>query len=375
MFCNSGICSNHVRTISMNGLLGLKKRNYPRSFALFIIVFCYALFCGGFFLGFLGPKSKILVVNAGVYELENFLFAAFNQSAGVYTDPILSHLNGRMKTVIATAVNFGFLEILLNWMCVMKANKLRYVIFSLDEKIHDYLISINETSIYWKFLNSREDISLFRHPSFNFISFQKVRIVYEVLKFGYDILFLDADVILLSDPFPYFSEKSVDHYFSSNVFCPEKFDLKNASYNEGNTGFYFVRSNLRSIRIWEYAVLLLQHATELDDQTLFWGLLRDLSKYGIVRFISPLSLKDNTTEVPVFTSANLDNCIFASGFSHTIKYLKNRTIVSLHSNFLMGNEKIPTLQKYGLWFWNVSTVECDNVPEISLPFKTIISEE
>ena len=80
----------------------------------------------------------------------------------------------------------------------------------------------------------------------------KVTSVYCVLRLGWDVLFQDADLVWFRDPVPFFSsptdpsalgsERDYDAYFQDDGARSQRYAPFSA-----NTGFYFLRSNVRTV--------------------------------------------------------------------------------------------------------------------------------
>ena len=82
----------------------------------------------------------------------------------------------------------------------------------------------------------------------------KIQLILTVLKYGYKVLYVDSDVIMLKDPFSLLlSYKGYDIISQRDLqmIC---------------TGFFFIVSNNRTIRLMEYAKELIQQH-DYDDQT------------------------------------------------------------------------------------------------------------
>jgi hypothetical protein len=65
-----------------------------------------------------------------------------------------------------------------------------------------------------------ETSSAFRDRQFNIITNLKKKAVSNILELGYDVIFIDPDVALLSDPISYLLFKNFDYVHSLNVLCP-----------------------------------------------------------------------------------------------------------------------------------------------------------
>jgi len=56
----------------------------------------------------------------------------------------------------------------------------------------------------------------------------------------------------VNDPIPIFVWNNVDYVFGINAYCDQRLDWDfYKSRNEGNTGFYFVRSNPKVFKLWD----------------------------------------------------------------------------------------------------------------------------
>jgi len=96
---------------------------------------------------------------------------------------------------------------------------------------------------------SMEEATTFRSRHFNMIVKRKKHAVYDIMRLGYHVLFSDTDVVVTRDPMPLMVWKNMDYVFSVNHICPydSHFQFHGCGHRclEGNTGFYFVRSNDR----------------------------------------------------------------------------------------------------------------------------------
>jgi hypothetical protein len=203
------------------------------------------------------------------------------------------------------------------------------------------------------------------------------------------VLFTDTDVALIRDPFPYLLWKDVDYVHSLNVICSNEdhWDFRNTPKEEGNTGFYYVKSNPRTIKLWQRAYEAVPKYPGLDDQAVFWRVIRqstdpEIVPLGVCRDFDPASSdskgsrllgegeekeggekdKDKEAAIPLVT-CRLDPCVFSSGMLSRVwipEYtyealvdnvaLRNETICALHANYLSGNTpKMQRMQEYGFW--------------------------
>jgi hypothetical protein len=126
------------------------------------------------------------------------------------------------KTVIVTACNFGYVNHLQNFKCFLERLGLKFIVFALDSKASSF-IKENMKNVSTFELSGRNHIgegtSLFRTRQFNLIAERKVEGVLHVLRLGFNVLFLDTDVVLLRDPFHFLLFDNVDYVHTINHIC------------------------------------------------------------------------------------------------------------------------------------------------------------
>eukprot|EP01041_Mallomonas_annulata_P008706 gene8706-17989_t len=131
---------------------------------------------------------------------------------------------------------------------------LRFLLFALDDKTYQYSKSLPDViSLPINRSDIDESSHDFRTPVFNIISRRKMEAVYELLNMGCNVIFIDVDVVVLLDPMVLFSWENVDYIFSVNKICGKdnyvQWDFWSSTSEEGNTGFYFARSNQKVLKI------------------------------------------------------------------------------------------------------------------------------
>lgn len=184
----------------------------------------------------MGPWLGIIclsLVYSVVCAAHDDLIAQLKKVAGVFTDSSLVEKFHLEKTVVVAAANYGYLNHLFNFDCFAKRLGMKYLVMSLDERLHRHL---NEhTSLVSYYFDKSQhagssDIgsgdskvgtepASFRSKQFNLISTRKNEAVHDIMGLGYDILFSDADVAILQNPFPYLQWPGVDYVHSLNGHC------------------------------------------------------------------------------------------------------------------------------------------------------------
>lgn len=207
--------------------------------------------------------ALILIVALSILAAEdvgdNSLNAVLQRAAGVYKSKSHSSPHPDMKkTVIVTASNHGYLNHLMNLKCFLDRLNMKFITIAMDEQVYENLSKRSDMIVFPKFDGvfgrTAAGAANFRSKEFNIISFRKVEIVLEIMQRGYNVLFIDNDVALVADPFPYVLWRNIDYVFSVNIFCWDYYGFDMHSYEEGNTGFYFIRSSNATIKFYERAL-------------------------------------------------------------------------------------------------------------------------
>ena len=303
-------------------------------------------------------------------------------ASGVYinNDAKNSNLNPfspLAKTLILTSGNFGYANHIHNLKCFLDRLGLKFLVIALDEHTHIQLAKDGMNVFYWTGHGSdvMESSTEWQSKQFHVITNRKKEAVLGIMNLGYDVLFIDADTAVLRDPIPHVIWKNVDYVHSVNVKCPKSdvWDFK-TSEDEGNTGFYFVRSNAKTIKLWNtFFNIDVPKNPDLDDQTIFWMTIRK----SIDPPIQPLKKCGNFDSINLANSSSLvscplDGCMFSSGavrglgpagamevhakegeaYGRLRDSLKSRgeKLCAVHANYIVGNErKANALDRHGYW--------------------------
>jgi hypothetical protein len=302
--------------------------------------------------------------------------------AGVYQDGALVNKYQLEKTVLVTGCNHGYLNHLFNFDCFAQRLAMKYLIITMDDRAESY-IHANAPHLTTFPLLGKHDIgpapTTFRTSQFNLITARKMAAVLAILQSGYDVLFSDTDVAIVRDPFPYLIWKHVDYVHSLNEHCQISTVYDSFWENpnmEGNTGFYFVRSSAKSIRLWTETLAACAKNPSLDDQSIFWKVLRNAShpsvhSLGLCR--DDVSAASTAASKDIFTSCILDTCLFNSGalsrihpehfvYETVLEHLAelNASVVTIHANFMVGNrKKQQRMQEHKIWLTNSPTLTCN----------------
>eukprot|EP01041_Mallomonas_annulata_P000621 gene621-1199_t len=169
---------------------------------------------------------------------------------------------------------------------------------------------------------------------------RKVEAVYEVLKLGCNVIFMDLDNLLIHDPIQMLIWNNVDCVFSLNKLCG------------------FDESNQKVLKVWQkfFIDADVDKDKKDDDQKLFWSSLRKTDKSSLV-FLG------NCSHQPLdehrLITCRPDECETGAGalrnpeeYESLLRAAREKSlnIVAIHANFMRDNHfKMEMMQKYGLW--------------------------
>lgn len=159
-------------------------------------------------------------------EQENELRRALASSAGLYLKkPEGIKSSAVEKLVLVSAANAPYVNFFDNFLCFLNRLQFKMLFLALDEKIHNHASSSgnNVVSFHWKSagVGDINRPALFNTPQFHTITTKKEEGVLQILKMGYNVVFIDLDVALLRDPVPYVLWENIDYVHSLNQICPQ----------------------------------------------------------------------------------------------------------------------------------------------------------
>jgi hypothetical protein len=265
------------------------------------------------------------------------------------------------STVLILSANMGYADMTFNFLCrLAKISKtFKYVVIAQDTSFYDFLQSHKIPSISGSLIHpiSTQNAENFRTTGFNAISIAKMIAVRVVLELGYNVLFSDVDIAWNENPVP-FLPADVDLAIQSNSGT-NVFPLN----HEPNTGFYFLRSNDRSMALLDDTIDRARKDPSIDDQTHFGNALRDwrVSKKAIF-IMEGMTAPWAYHGYRPFTFRLLRPYCFQSGQVASASYAqkveppqdgKEQNIILVHANYMVGHDtKVNFLKSHGLWNLN-----------------------
>lgn len=265
--------------------------------------------------------------------------------SGIY--PNTEHKND----VIVLNANYGYLDFVINWVCTSNKLNINFVVLSLDDELHMHLknsTSIPSISGHAFNISSPPGYSNFASREFTLINYKKFITIHSILAKGYNVLYSDADTVLLEDPIPYL-RKDVDLEFQSDSDHPElKVDGIPCA------GFFYAKSteNAKNLLRKTMDGVVDSNFTKME-QFVMAEILTQMRNSGEALYI-PRNNKAPSTQKLTFRQLHsmsfVNGGIFFAGNYEERRKAAEVPTVMVHANFLAGSEqKRNMLHERGLW--------------------------
>jgi len=300
-------------------------------------------------------------INKQSNDLSEFA-AIIAKAAGLDQSSQLKTTRGIMNsTVLILSANMAYADMTCNFLCrLAKISKtFKYVVIAQDTSFYDFLQSHRIPSVAGSLIHpiSTQNAENFRSAGFNAISIAKMIAARVVLELGYNVLVSDVDIAWKKNPVP-FLPTDVDLAIQSNTGT-------NVSplNDEPNTGFYFLRSNDRSMALLDDTIDRARKDSVVDDQTHFSNALQDwrISKKAIF-IMEGMTAPWVYHGYRPFTFRLLHPYWFQSGQVAKASYAQKvepphdgneQDIILVHANYMVGHKsKVRFLKSHELWDLN-----------------------
>ncbi|KAK9115091.1 hypothetical protein Syun_021888 [Stephania yunnanensis] len=227
------------------------------------------------------------------------------------------------KTVILTTLNGAWaatgsiIELFLESFHIGEGTKklLKHlVIIALDQNAHARCLALHTHC--FALTTDGVDFSqeaYFMTPSYLKMMWRRIEFLKSILEMGYNFVFTDADIMWLRDPFHRFFSDT-DFQISCDHFVASPFDLQ----NKPNGGFYYAKSNNRTIAFYNFWYSSRETYPEYHDQDVL-----NIIKYDPL--IAKMGLKIKF--LPTF---------FFGGFCEPSKIFQ--VVCTMHANCCFGLE-------------------------------------
>lgn len=262
-------------------------------------------------------------------------------------------------TIILTAVNYGYREMLMNWVCNMRQLQItNYLVASLDEHVYKFAHAKELPTYYESTLFNKGDIDVsllaeatYGSDSFKLLTKMKSRVVLRFLQYGLNVIWTDCDIVYFKNPLI----DLLNNYHGSDLVIQT-----NAPDNERsndrrriNSGFYLVKSNERSVNAFNDIVLFAAQS-RLSEQPCFYDVL--CGKSGETRIGDDQCIYKNGFKVKFLNRHKYANGLTNNIWNTTGGVGKIKVqlpgLIILHNNWVKGSEKQARFQKQGFVFYN-----------------------
>lgn len=313
-------------------------------------------------------------VNAPSQTLPDACPAAIRNAVGIY-EHVTPNSHQFRNAVLLTASNMDFYETLQNWELFAKSHGLRYAVLAMDDLLYEQLgperaVPSSARFAIAKINGNNEAVG--KHQYFTLVC-NKMRLILEILETcQVDVIFSDADNVLLQDPFVHDLGKLItsgqwDYLYTTNdawTATPRSHDCiasaDGFANREGNTGFEYIASTATWVHeMMHRTVAKCERKTNRHhDQTLFWNMMqkrrtkdwvhcnaetyRELdNNYGKAAVLDA-SRDRNATLIP--TMCCLDPHYYTVGAARPEKV---DSLVAFHANYVKTQqEKIERLREW-----------------------------
>jgi hypothetical protein len=278
---------------------------------------------------------------------------------GIPSLETLLHNIPRNEHVLMTGITFGYMEMLMNWICILRQLNMdhNFLIAAFDQKSFEYLY-LQGLPVFFPSGNSHNNIPMgsdsaheYGQQSFKDTTKLKIASVKVILELGYDVLWSDSDIIFFKDFRNMFRMTQHDIIMQSNNPIPK---YKGYFNQRINSGFYFIRSKASTIRL----------VKEIIDHSL-----------------TSLKSEQMSFDAILCANANADFCTTAD--NHLVTFLDYRKFPNggvlkywealmstndssvpeyayiLHNNWIKGySAKMNRIKKSNFWFWDNQREVC-----------------
>jgi Nucleotide-diphospho-sugar transferase len=168
----------------------------------------------------------------------------------------------RNNTIVVMVSNHGQSELLTNFLCNTHARGLdtsSILVFATDHETEKLSMSLGLATFYDKDLFGgipKKHAARFGDSTYTGAIFSKVYCVHLVGMLGYDYLFQDIDMVWYRHPLDYFHQQPNMPFPDKDIYMQE--DGNRAEFYapySGNTGFYYVRNNDRTLHFMNQFLL------------------------------------------------------------------------------------------------------------------------
>lgn len=324
-------------------------------------------------------NKKVLSCGAIVYEnRSDYQISALVTNTTSYGLPFILEdllpVVARNNTVLLTGGSFGYRDMLMNFVCNLRRLGIydHLLIAAFDEEMYRFGFRMG-LPIFFNQQAPAAGLHDFDYGSQSFRRLTKLKsqMVLRILKYGFNVIWTDSDIIWYQNPIPLLHAMPSDLVVQSNAPWPQ--ELADNGSLRINSGFYRVRSTPLTIDAFTNIVIS-ANRSRLSEQPNFYMVLCGGKEGRTIQGTDACIYTTNSTEVAEaagtselyvqyldrqkYPNGAVGDMWVAPGFENMSK--TNPDIVILHNNWIRGLDgKQGRLFKNGLWWYNNQEMICN----------------
>lgn len=274
------------------------------------------------------------------------------------------------RAVIVTACTYSGAQYLANLLCSLKrviGNEL--VVFTLDKEMEAFAdtmkiphIIAHDNTMSNPSPESSSDMHKHSSPGFRRVAKKKLYAVRDTLSAGFDVLFMDVDIVLCKD-FRHVLAQELSYGNSAADIFMQNNGFGNGKGSEMNTGFYYAQSNGRVRSLFKRICIYAENDTR-SDQPIFNEFACQIGKgYGrdYKTFINGEERSacwwDESVIIRALSLPDFGHGGIGVG-GKVGEVCMAQKIVMWHNNYCTSSEKKKRFIDNKLWFINEKTMKC-----------------
>eukprot|EP00906_Rhabdomonas_costata_P003815 RCo005758 len=282
----------------------------------------------------------------------------------------LAMVRTRAQPLVVSLTNQGYADMASNFLCSLKRlNVTNTLTLATDLPSYSYLARRGYEVFFLNGTESSSKGATWGSPAFNKFVKQKVLAVATVVGLGYDVFFCDLDMVWMRsvyeilpqaarrDELPIIDGHSVGSLVGPPNPAGEGWDYAIFYYKaHSNTGFYYMRSNNRTIKLMRNWVDC-GNRVSVDDQDTFDGLTDHELRGKRVARIRPVLNRCSSLRTSLRRVLLTSKLYFPCGSDFFVLRYPQRarvTPVLVHANQIPGGKraKIKVMQEHHMWLVN-----------------------
>lgn len=178
------------------------------------------------------------------------------------------------NTIILSALNFGYRNIMMNWVCNLRHLGItNFVIAALDPELYRFSY-VRGLPVYYEstiFDDTHKGLvadAAYGTDAFKLLTKMKSRVVVRLLKHGYNVVWSDCDIIWFKNPLRHLWNIPADLVIQTNAPDTDEMNARRRI----NSGFYLAKANQPTINAFEEIIRYASHS-RMSEQPCFYDVM------------------------------------------------------------------------------------------------------